>query len=100
MFKTWPFRFSDIDTTHKRPPPLLGEHNDEVLRGLLGLSEEETQLASQHAIGREPTSLAGQNAESFAVERSSSFAGCSTRAVEEAGVHLRVSAPGCEDESR
>jgi crotonobetainyl-CoA:carnitine CoA-transferase CaiB-like acyl-CoA transferase len=63
VFKTWPFRFSDIDTAHKRPPPLLGEHNDELLRGLLGLSAEEiAQLASRHVIGREPTALAGQNA--------------------------------------
>jgi crotonobetainyl-CoA:carnitine CoA-transferase CaiB-like acyl-CoA transferase len=54
-YKRWPFRFSGIDTTHKRPPPLLGEHNEAVLSELLGLSEKElTRLREARVIGSEP----------------------------------------------
>ena len=60
MFKTWPFRFSSIDSSHKRQPALLGEHNHEVLTTLLGLTEEEIQrLEETRVIGTEPLGLAG-----------------------------------------
>jgi len=36
-----PMRFSATPVEHERPPPLLGEHTDEVLRGLLGMTDEE-----------------------------------------------------------
>ena len=36
-----PMRFSATPVEHERPPPLLGEHTDEVLRGLLGMGDEE-----------------------------------------------------------
>ena len=36
-----PMRFSETPIEHHAPPPLLGEHTDEVLRGLLGKSEGE-----------------------------------------------------------
>ena len=59
-FKTWPFRFSSIDSSHKRPPALLGEHNHEVLTTLLGLNEEEIKrLEETRVIGNEPLGLAG-----------------------------------------
>jgi crotonobetainyl-CoA:carnitine CoA-transferase CaiB-like acyl-CoA transferase len=62
LFKTWPFRFVDIDTAHKRPAPLLGEHNHDVLGGLLNLTSEEiAELERDRIIGREPTGLAKQN---------------------------------------
>jgi crotonobetainyl-CoA:carnitine CoA-transferase CaiB-like acyl-CoA transferase len=36
-----PMRFSATPIAHERPPPLLGEHTDEVLRGVLGMKPEE-----------------------------------------------------------
>jgi crotonobetainyl-CoA:carnitine CoA-transferase CaiB-like acyl-CoA transferase len=61
-YKTWPFRFSAFDAAHRLPPPLLGEHNEEILRGLLGLSDDEiARLEAEHVLGREPIALKGQN---------------------------------------
>ena len=36
-----PMRFSATPIEHERPPPLLGQHTDEVLRGLLEMSDGE-----------------------------------------------------------
>ena len=36
-----PMRFSDTPLEYRSAPPLLGEHTDEVLRGLLGKSDSE-----------------------------------------------------------
>jgi formyl-CoA transferase len=36
-----PMRFSATPLEHNVPPPTLGQHTDEVLRALLGMSEAE-----------------------------------------------------------
>ncbi len=57
-FKTWPFRFADIDASHKRAPPLMGEHNAEVLRDMAGLSDEEIiELQAHGVIGNAPAGM-------------------------------------------
>ena len=48
-------RFSGFDAGAQAPAPKLGEHNREVLQGLLGLSDEElAQLEEQKIIGDTP----------------------------------------------
>jgi crotonobetainyl-CoA:carnitine CoA-transferase CaiB-like acyl-CoA transferase len=44
-----PIRFSETPASPSMPPPMLGEHSDEVLRDLLGLDAEE--IARLHASG-------------------------------------------------
>jgi crotonobetainyl-CoA:carnitine CoA-transferase CaiB-like acyl-CoA transferase len=36
-----PIKFSDTPITHETPPPTLGQHTDEVLRGVLGMTSDE-----------------------------------------------------------
>jgi formyl-CoA transferase len=45
-----PMRFSETPVEHGVPPPTLGQHTDEVLRGLLGRSEAEIQRLRAEAI--------------------------------------------------
>jgi crotonobetainyl-CoA:carnitine CoA-transferase CaiB-like acyl-CoA transferase len=44
-----PMRFSECALEHQRPPPLLGEHTDEVLREL-GFAEDEMQELKRQGI--------------------------------------------------
>jgi crotonobetainyl-CoA:carnitine CoA-transferase CaiB-like acyl-CoA transferase len=46
-----PMRFSATPVEHERPPPLLGQHTDEILKGLLGMSEAEiAQLRAEGVV--------------------------------------------------
>jgi crotonobetainyl-CoA:carnitine CoA-transferase CaiB-like acyl-CoA transferase len=36
-----PMKFSGTPVTHELPPPLLGQHSEEILRGVLGMSAED-----------------------------------------------------------
>jgi formyl-CoA transferase len=38
-----PMRMSETPVVEKRPPPLLGEHTDEILKERLNLSTEEVK---------------------------------------------------------
>lgn len=55
----WPMRFSPGPArAHRRPAPLLGEHNEEILSGEAGLRPVDlARLADQHVIGTEPLGL-------------------------------------------
>jgi crotonobetainyl-CoA:carnitine CoA-transferase CaiB-like acyl-CoA transferase len=45
-----PYRFSDVDLTPRRPAPLLGEHNREILRDLLGYPEAEIRRLEDEGV--------------------------------------------------
>jgi len=48
-------RFSRFEANARAPAPKLGEHNRDVLQGLLGISDEEvTRLEEEGVIGMEP----------------------------------------------
>jgi len=44
-----PMKFSATPVEYRRPPPLLGEHTEEVLRDVLGMSPEEIRALVQTA---------------------------------------------------
>jgi crotonobetainyl-CoA:carnitine CoA-transferase CaiB-like acyl-CoA transferase len=50
-----PFRYASADSWIYRPAPALGEHNLEILQGILGMSKEEIdQLIRDEVIGDRP----------------------------------------------
>ena len=50
-----PFRMTGRDRWNERPAPVMGEHNAEVLGGLLGLSDADlAALAEKGVIGDRP----------------------------------------------
>jgi len=52
-----PMSFSGLNRhLHHRPPPTLGQHNEEILGGELGLSQKEIAELQEHKIiGTRPT---------------------------------------------
>ena len=46
-----PLKLSDTPPVYERPPPLLGEHTEQVLRDLLHYSDDRIhELRQEHAI--------------------------------------------------
>ena len=45
-----PLGFSATPLDYRQPPPLLGEHTAEVLRGRLGLAADEVTALAQHNV--------------------------------------------------
>jgi crotonobetainyl-CoA:carnitine CoA-transferase CaiB-like acyl-CoA transferase len=53
-----PFRYASLDHWLRTPAPTLGQHNEAVLGGLLGLSAEELRsLEDAEIIGTRPKGL-------------------------------------------
>jgi crotonobetainyl-CoA:carnitine CoA-transferase CaiB-like acyl-CoA transferase len=53
--RSWPFRLEGTPAEIRRPAPCLGEHNQQILGGLLGYSDSEIQaLAEAGVIGTAP----------------------------------------------
>lgn len=46
----FPVKFSNADTKYARPAALVGEHNDEIYRGLLELSDDEFSALKQRGV--------------------------------------------------
>jgi len=53
-----PFRMTGVDHWHRSPAPTLGEHNVDILCGVLGLTEAEVaDLEAAGIVGTKPTGL-------------------------------------------
>jgi crotonobetainyl-CoA:carnitine CoA-transferase CaiB-like acyl-CoA transferase len=46
----FPIRFSELPAEYSGPAPFLGQHNEEIYRGLLGFSKEEMEQLEKEGI--------------------------------------------------
>ena len=46
----FPFKFSDMEGGYAAPAPLVGQHNAEILGGLLGVSDGELEKLSDEGV--------------------------------------------------
>jgi crotonobetainyl-CoA:carnitine CoA-transferase CaiB-like acyl-CoA transferase len=49
-YPSGPWHFADSEAIRFEPPPRLGQHNQQVLGGLLGFSDEKIATLEQHQI--------------------------------------------------
>lgn len=55
LFPSWPVKFSGERVQHHSPAPLLGQHNEYVLKDILELSDEQFEsLKQREIIGNQP----------------------------------------------
>ena len=55
---SWPFRYTSVERWLRTPAPTMGEHNQQVLGGILGLSADElATLTADGVIGTRPDGL-------------------------------------------
>lgn len=47
-----PVKYSSATPSIRSPPPMLGEHTDEILREVVGLSEERVQELRERGVVR------------------------------------------------
>ena len=45
-----PIKFSETPVSYRHSPPILGQHTDEVLHEILGLSDEQTATLRQNGV--------------------------------------------------
>ena len=45
-----PVKFSESNPSIRTPPPLLGQHTDEVLRDIVGMSESDISALRQNGV--------------------------------------------------
>ena len=58
MMPGMPYRYAGIESWNRAPSPTMGEHNAAVLKGLLGLSEQDLEsLESKGVIGVRPANV-------------------------------------------
>jgi crotonobetainyl-CoA:carnitine CoA-transferase CaiB-like acyl-CoA transferase len=55
----FPFRYASVERWLRTPAPTLGQDNERVLCGVLGLTADDlAELESEHVIGTRPRGLA------------------------------------------